>query len=151
MKRYKAGETQYTVEQAAEIMRHVIKHCIDGGSFRTFIYDRLGFESAAYVPLYEAGVMNFTNACPVNMDAEVSPSFVWAGVHEVLENDGEVLVVEYTNEFPGGGKAMKRDVQVWPGHKFSVGDKALIVYMATATSGQMYALEAGRQYAAHAL
>lgn len=32
------------------------------GSFRRVIYDRLGFQGNAYVPLYEAGGMWITNA-----------------------------------------------------------------------------------------
>lgn len=39
-------------------------HRQEGGSFRFLIYDRMGLPSGAYVPLYLAGGMDFSNACP---------------------------------------------------------------------------------------
>jgi hypothetical protein len=46
---------------AAWVFRHVVDHAKDGGTFRYLIYDRLGFDSDAYMPLYLAGGMTISN------------------------------------------------------------------------------------------
>ena len=35
----------------AWVMKHIVDHAKDGGSFRHLIYDRLGLDMSAYVPL----------------------------------------------------------------------------------------------------
>jgi hypothetical protein len=45
----------------AWVFRHIVNNAYDGGSFRYLIYDRLGFNENAYVPLYMAGGMDITN------------------------------------------------------------------------------------------
>lgn len=52
-------ETKLAV--AAWVIENIVKHGEEGGSFRHLIYDRLGFNEDAYVPLYEAGGMTITN------------------------------------------------------------------------------------------
>ncbi len=130
------------LEYAEKFMREVVMHCIEGGSFRDFIYDRLGFDSDAYVPLYEAGGMEFTNACPVNMSKETAPQIAWAGVAKV----------EYVNDRRVGiswkDGAQPEEVDRWPGHEYAVGDSVLKIYLSTSDYGWMFALEAGRNYAA---
>lgn len=50
------------IEVTAWVMRHVADNAIAGGSsFRSLIYDRMGFSGAAYKPLYEAGGMALAN------------------------------------------------------------------------------------------
>ena len=45
----------------AWVFEKIVEHGEDPGSFRYLIYDRMGFKSDAYVPLYEAGGMTITN------------------------------------------------------------------------------------------
>lgn len=52
-------ETRLAV--TAWVFEAIVKHATDGGSFRYLIYDRLGFEHDAYVPLYLAGGMVISN------------------------------------------------------------------------------------------
>ncbi|CAB4181728.1 hypothetical protein UFOVP1071_58 [uncultured Caudovirales phage] len=43
------------------VFRRVVKHAREGGSFRYLIYDRLGLDLNAYLPLYMAGGMEISN------------------------------------------------------------------------------------------
>jgi len=56
-------ESDYDTRLAitAWVMKNVVDHAEEGGSFRYLIYDRLGFDMDAYVPLYQAGGMTITN------------------------------------------------------------------------------------------
>ena len=57
---------------AAEwVISNVVEHGRDGGSFRYFIYDRLGFGPEAYLPLYMAGGMEITNNFDLTKDDEL--------------------------------------------------------------------------------
>lgn len=46
------------------------KERVEGASFRGFIYGILDLPTSAYVPLFCAGGMEFTNACPEGRDIE---------------------------------------------------------------------------------
>lgn len=52
-------ETRLAV--TAWVFDNLCKHAEEGGTFRYLIYDRLGFDSDAYVPLYMAGGMTISN------------------------------------------------------------------------------------------
>lgn len=52
-------ETKLAV--TAWVMKNIVKHAEEGGSFRYLIYTRLGFNPDAYVTLYEAGGMTISN------------------------------------------------------------------------------------------
>jgi hypothetical protein len=39
----------------AWVFQHLHEHLVEGGSFKTLIYKRLGYSSDAYEPLYMAG------------------------------------------------------------------------------------------------
>ncbi len=132
------------LEYAEEFMREVVMHCIEGGSFRNFIYDRLGFDVDAYVPMYEAGGMEFTNACPVNMSKEVMPHIAWGGVAKVeyVYADEQRIGISWKDG------SRPEEVNRWPGHEYAVGDSVLRIYLSTADYGMTFALEAGRNYAA---
>jgi hypothetical protein len=52
-------ETKLAV--TAWVMKHIVEHAHDSGSFRYLIYERLGFGLDAYVPLYMAGGMEISN------------------------------------------------------------------------------------------
>lgn len=52
-------ETKLAV--TAWVFRNIVEHAQQGGSFRFLIYERLGFDTDAYVPLYEAGGMEISN------------------------------------------------------------------------------------------
>lgn len=54
-----AYETRLAV--TAWVFKHIVDHAKEGGSFRYLIYERLGFEHDAYVPLYQAGGMTISN------------------------------------------------------------------------------------------
>lgn len=45
----------------AWVFKHLVEHAADPGTFRYLIYDRLGFDVDAYVPLYRAGGMTISN------------------------------------------------------------------------------------------
>ncbi len=45
----------------AWVFEQIVAHAKEGGSFRYLIYDRLGFNNDAYVPLYSAGGMEISN------------------------------------------------------------------------------------------
>jgi hypothetical protein len=47
---------------AAWVFKHITAQAQQGGSFRYLIYNRLGFDSDAYVPLYDAGGMEISNS-----------------------------------------------------------------------------------------
>lgn len=47
---------------AAWVFKALNEHMREGGTYRYLIYHRLGFAEDAYVPLYEAGGMNLSNA-----------------------------------------------------------------------------------------
>lgn len=38
------------------VLKHVAAHGVEGGSYRYLIYERLGFDTDAYVPLLDAGM-----------------------------------------------------------------------------------------------
>jgi hypothetical protein len=57
-----------TIEQAAWVLSHAFDHMVEGGSFRYLIYDRLGYGPGAYMPMQLAGVLDFSNLCPVPPD-----------------------------------------------------------------------------------
>jgi hypothetical protein len=52
-------ETQLAA--AAFVIKKIVDHGREGGSFRYLIYDRLGFGPEAYIPLYLAGGMHISN------------------------------------------------------------------------------------------
>jgi len=134
------------LEYAKEFMGHIVDHCIDGGSFRYLIYGRLGFGEEAYGPLYEAGGMEFTNACPINMEKETCPTFSWAGIAWFVgyEEGGRCTV-----QWIGGEK---REVELWEPEKvFIEGETVLVVYFSRPGKQLNYALKAGVNYAAHKL
>jgi hypothetical protein len=45
----------------AWVMRHILDHAKDGGSYRYLIYDRLGFNEDSYMVLQEAGALDISN------------------------------------------------------------------------------------------
>jgi hypothetical protein len=51
---------------AAFVIRKIVDHGREGGTFRYLIYDRLGFGPEAYVPLYLAGGMHISNDFDLN-------------------------------------------------------------------------------------
>ncbi len=136
------------IEDAAEVMRHVIAHCIEGGSFRTFIYERLGFGPEAYVPMYEVGGMQFTNACPINMSPENYPHFAWAGVGTVIEVGDDIKVQFEDSSIKRLSGDLTSTAEKGPGaENIKVGDLALVVYLSS-SSGRKFVLPIGTNFAA---
>lgn len=130
------------LRHAVEFISEVVKQCREGGSFRHFIYDRLGFGQDAYAPLYQAGGMVFTNATPINMEPECEPNVAWVGMGTVVETLSPTNIrVEWPT--PQDGAFGIDTYQPWKGHEFSVGDVALCIYLSTAAGGNRYALKPG--------
>ena len=50
-----------TAEQVAWVFEKLCEHAKEGGSYRSLIYDRMGFDGKAYKPLHKAGGMVLTN------------------------------------------------------------------------------------------
>ena len=50
-----------SIEQTAWVIKHILKHFEEGGSFRYLIYDRMGYGQEAYVEFYEAGGLKLSN------------------------------------------------------------------------------------------
>ena len=70
----------------AEVFEAVVDNATEGGSFRYLIYDRLGFDLDAYMPLYLAGGMTITNEFVIMeaspQDAEIAERLtksLWPG------------------------------------------------------------------------
>jgi hypothetical protein len=59
-------ETRLAV--VAWVMKHICDHAREGGTFRYLIYERLGFNQDAYLPLYEAGGMTISNEFDLKSD-----------------------------------------------------------------------------------
>jgi hypothetical protein len=53
------------------VMKHIVAHAEEGGSYRYLIYDRLGFEADAYAPLCGDG-MTISNMFDLNQADEVA-------------------------------------------------------------------------------
>lgn len=121
-----------------QFMKAILDHCMEGGSFRYLIYERMGLEMSDYGPMYEAGGMAFSNACPINLDPEVEPHISWAGVAIVKQIEEEFVLVEF------GGEESRFDF--WPGHHYTVGDPVLCIYLSAKGYGLKFALEPGRYY-----
>jgi hypothetical protein len=51
------------------IFTHLKQHLMEGGTFRYLIYERLGFDLDAYLPLYSAGGMDISNCFYDNRNA----------------------------------------------------------------------------------
>lgn len=58
-----ADECDYKTKLAvtAWVMKKIVEHGKEPGSFRYLIYERMGFDMDAYVPLYLAGGMTISN------------------------------------------------------------------------------------------
>lgn len=62
-------ETKLAV--TAWVFRNIVDHAKEGGSYRYLIYDRLGFGTDAYVPLYEAGGMEISNEFDMSLKPDI--------------------------------------------------------------------------------
>jgi hypothetical protein len=74
-------ETRLAV--AAWVFEAIVKHAEEGGSFRYLIYERLGFDADAYVPLYLAGGLTISN--------EVTECLRWRPIAEAPKDGSRVL------------------------------------------------------------
>lgn len=63
------NETKLAV--TAWVFKNIVEHAMEGGSYRTLIYDRLGFGPEAYSPLYSAGGMTISNEFDINQMNEI--------------------------------------------------------------------------------
>lgn len=52
-------------------MKHIVEHAQEGGSFRYLIYERMGFDESAYVPLCDSG-MTISNEFDLNLKTELA-------------------------------------------------------------------------------
>ena len=51
-----ATDMETKIALVAWVMKHIVDHARDGGSFRYLIYTRLGLDMSAYVPLCSDGI-----------------------------------------------------------------------------------------------
>ena len=58
----------------AWVMKHIVEHARDGGSYRYLIYDRLGFEMDAYGALLDDG-MTISNEFDLNLKDAVIKAY----------------------------------------------------------------------------
>jgi hypothetical protein len=56
------------------VMKHIVEHADEGGSYRYLIYDRLGFDMDAYVPLCEHG-LTISNEFDLNLKDDVVEAY----------------------------------------------------------------------------
>lgn len=73
---------QTKLDIAAWVISKIDDHGNNPGSFRYLIYNRLGFDLDAYVPLYEAGGMNITN----ELDYNTTPTLMKIIEEQKIEN-----------------------------------------------------------------
>lgn len=52
------------------VMRNIVEHALEGGSYRYLIYDRLGFGPEAYAPLCGDG-LTISNEFDLNLKGEI--------------------------------------------------------------------------------
>lgn len=62
-------ETKLAV--TAWVFKNIVEHAKEGGSYRYLIYDRLGFDADAYVPLFEAGGMEISNEFDIERISDI--------------------------------------------------------------------------------
>ena len=55
----------------AWVFKNIVEHAKEGGSYRYLIYDRLGFDLDAYVPLFEAGGMEISNEFDIERISDI--------------------------------------------------------------------------------
>jgi hypothetical protein len=65
------------------VMKHIVEHAREGGSYRYLIYDRLGFGPEAYAPLCSDG-MTISNEFDLNTVPDAREALA-AGDHEKLK------------------------------------------------------------------
>ena len=67
-------DPQVKIAVARWVMKHIVDHARDGGSFRYFIYDRLGFGPEAYSLLCSDG-MTISNEFDLNLKDNVIEAY----------------------------------------------------------------------------
>jgi hypothetical protein len=118
---------QPSIEGAGFVINAVLQHMQDGGSFRHLIYDRLGYDSSAYAPLYMAGGMDVSNLCPVKEPERVS-SIVSLKIGMIVTEIRDTRVGLADGKFP-----IFAD---WKGTRAPVvGEKVVYVYIVSPGSG----------------
>lgn len=56
---------------AAFVIKNILEHAKEGGSYRYLIYERLGFEADAYGVLQEAGALEISNEFNIDQMNEI--------------------------------------------------------------------------------
>lgn len=71
-----ADECPYETKLAVTrwVMKHIVDHARDGGTYRYLIYDRLGFDMDAYAPLCSDG-LTISNEFDLNMKDDVIEAY----------------------------------------------------------------------------
>lgn len=80
------------VEQACKVLRAVMSHLQEGGSYRTFIYDRLGLPVSAYGPMMSAGGLDFSNLCPYPKPTSCEPRIIDLKIAKIEEVHSDGLI-----------------------------------------------------------
>lgn len=56
------------------VMKHIVEHALEGGSYRYLIYERLNFGPEAYIPLCEHG-MTISNEFDLNLKEQIIEAY----------------------------------------------------------------------------
>jgi len=66
------------------VMKHIVEHAQEGGSYRYLIYDRLRFSADAYVPLCADG-LTISNEFDLNMKEDIRKAVEQNDMSEIKE------------------------------------------------------------------
>lgn len=66
------------------VFKHIVEHAKEGGSYRYLIYDRLGFDMDAYVPLCSDG-LTISNEFDLNMKKNIIEAYKSLDVKKMKE------------------------------------------------------------------
>lgn len=88
------------ISRTAEVFKAIIRNARNGGSYRSLIYDELGFGPEAYCELYEAGGMTITNEFSlVDHESIHRAKEIESKVMDLIENIEEKLKLGAPNTY----------------------------------------------------
>jgi len=131
------NEDKPTIAQCAYVIKRMVDHAREGGSYRYLIYDRLGYGPEAYEPLLVAGGMDFSNLCPIEQDDEWMPFISSYQMCDVIADLGEGRAVVLYKEPLEALGTREREVDNQTGRRFHKGDRVMVAYVCRPGSGTL--------------
>jgi len=83
------------------VMKHIVDHANEGGSYRYLIYDRLGFGPDAYAPLCSSG-LTISNEFDLNLKEDIRNAIIQNDMNKIKEIVG-LCDVEGCNRYISTG------------------------------------------------